>query len=100
MTVISTKHCSMCQDGRKIWECDEPNCGRAVCTNCVEIPRQELSKLNNAQVKFTCPACHWKLCMGKEKPTYFVRTFSIYFHICAKMFLMFYRALHLMVCQF
>ena len=65
-----------------IWECDEGNCERAVCSNCVKIPSEELSKLRNPNVKFTCPACHWS---WKDNSTpYLVSAFSVY---CTKMFL-------------
>jgi hypothetical protein len=49
----------MCQDGGLIWECDESDCGRAVCSKCIEIPAEEMSKLEAPNVKFKCVRCHW-----------------------------------------
>ena len=55
-----------------MWLCDEANCGRAVCNNCIIIPAQELGRLGAENVHFTCVSCHWKLCVRNDRPTYFV----------------------------
>jgi hypothetical protein len=61
----------MCQDGGKIWECDERDCQRAVCSKCIEIPSEEIKKLKDQNVKFRCVSCHWKM----SKDMYFVSFF-------------------------
>jgi hypothetical protein len=65
------QHCCLCQDGGNIWLCDEEDCGRGVCSNCIEIPVAELPKLKNPNVKFTCVPCHWLRCR-EESIVYYV----------------------------
>lgn len=78
----------MCQDGGMIWECDQPNCGRAVCSVCVEVPDGELHKLDRSGVKFTCVRCHWRWKSNTAVP-YVVSAFSISFHVRTKLQLIF-----------
>ena len=67
----------MCQDGGDIWKCDKPSCQCAVCTNCVKIPAEELDKLQDPNVKFTCLACHWS--WRRSGSTYFVGSIFAFF---------------------
>ena len=76
----------MCQDGGMIWECDQPNCGRAVCSVCLEVPEEELEKLKGPNVKFTCVRCHWS--WGKSSIPYFVSAFLFLFY-ATKIYLIF-----------
>lgn len=75
----------MCQDGGEIWLCDEQGCHRAVCSKCIEIPANELSKLSGPSVKFACPSCHWKLCRNTSSP-YFASAFFVSFHVYTNIF--------------
>jgi hypothetical protein len=75
----------MCQDGGELWECDTPDCQRAVCSRCVEVPAEEHSKLQAPNVTFTCLACHWSWKKPNTTPTpYFVSAFSVSFHFRTK----------------
>ena len=74
----------MCLDGGEIWECDMPNCGCAVCSNCVEIPAEKHSKLNAPNVKFTCVQCHW--CWDESRAPYLVSAFLFLFILARNIF--------------
>src|SRR3981189_3053520 len=56
---IHQKHmsqsCSGCTNGGTLMDCDEKDCHRTVCSDCVAIPQ---SLRTQPGVKFTCPACH------------------------------------------
>jgi hypothetical protein len=67
----------MCQDRGDLWECDTPDCQHAVCGRCVEVPAEELSKLQAPNVTFNCVACHWT--WGKSSTPYFVSAFLFLF---------------------
>ena len=60
----------MCKDGGNIFECNEPGCDHAICDKCIEVPLEELSKIQAPNVKFTCVSCHWKIRSNNLK--YFV----------------------------
>jgi hypothetical protein len=90
----------MCQDGGTIWECDESDCQRAVCSRCVQIPAEESGKLQAQNIKFTCISCHWKWGKGTDRQPYIVSAFYVSLHVRAKMYLNFYRGLQEMGGQF
>ncbi len=69
----------MCEDGGCIWKCDEPGCDRGICDKCIQVPSEELSKLDAPDIKFTCISCHWK--MRSKSLKYFVRFFGFNFLI-------------------
>ena len=73
----------MCQDGGMIWECNEPDCGHAVCSVCVEVPDEEIGKLELPNVRFTCVRCHWK--WKANNVPYLVHALSVSFHVCTKL---------------
>ena len=82
------QHCALCQDGGKLWVCDEKDCECAICSACIEVPDEELSKLNDDDVEFTCVSCHWKKCRDKSL-VYYVSALFVSFLFSAQKYLNF-----------
>ena len=64
------QHCSLCEEGGDLFECNKPGCHRAVCTHCLDVPADAdtLSKLTSAGIQFCCVACHWAMCRHAPCP--------------------------------
>jgi hypothetical protein len=75
------QHCALCQNGGKLWVCDEENCEQAICSSCIDVPDAELSKLEHLNVKFTYIPCHWRKCRD-ESLIYFVSAFCFFSYLC------------------
>ncbi|KAG1900174.1 uncharacterized protein F5891DRAFT_1188872 [Suillus fuscotomentosus] len=63
---VRTNHfCMLCQDGadedHTIFECDEPDCPRVVCTRCISFPSKYSQELMQSDVTFRCLHCHTAL---------------------------------------
>ena len=95
------QHCFMCQDGGDIWECNKQGCGHAICSNCIKVSSNAVSKVKADNVKFKCVSCHWKISQTNKNIPYFISAYLfIYFHIWDKIYLVLYRHLLLMASQF
>lgn len=73
------QHCALCQDGGDLWVCQEEDCERAICSECIEVPADEMDKVRQPNVKFTCVPCHWIKCRN-ENLIYYVSASSV--HLC------------------
>ncbi|KAG1728831.1 uncharacterized protein EDB91DRAFT_1160485 [Suillus paluster] len=54
--------CMLCQggvaEGVSIYECNEPDCPRVMCTRCISIPSNCVQEVTQPGVKFRCIHCH------------------------------------------
>jgi hypothetical protein len=74
------QHCALCQDGGRLWVCQEDDCERAICSECIDIPDEELDKLEESSVRFTCVPCHWRTCRDESR-VYYVSVFCLYLFV-------------------
>ncbi|KAG1779365.1 hypothetical protein EV702DRAFT_1195328 [Suillus placidus] len=72
--LLTNEFCMLCQDGVRegegcLYECDEHDCPRTICTQCISIPDGYAKYLQEPDVKFRCVHCHTVLSKKSNKVT-------------------------------
>lgn len=60
LILMSCQYCSLCDNGGTLIDCNDPDCRRACCDECIPLLKELLAPEFPDEVKFECPSCHLK----------------------------------------